>query len=338
MKVAFFEVDEDWEKKLISEKIQGNEILIFEKPIQEVNPDELREVEAISVFIYSECVRENLEKLPNLKFLGTRSTGYNHIDLDYVREKNIAVTNVPRYGENTVAEFALGLLLDISRKICASVNRVKTGSFDFSGLRGFDLAHKTIGIMGFGSIGQKLAKMCKGLEMNVIAWDAFADKLGDRAAELGVTLVDQDSLFRQADVISLHLPLLEQTRHIINEDSVSKMKEGVILINTARGELVETQALLNGLNTFKISAVGADVIEEENDIKEELELLRSGDKSSANFKLLVANHALINHPNALITPHNAFNTQDALERIMNTDLYNLNCFLHGECCENRIGK
>jgi D-lactate dehydrogenase len=336
VKIAFFEVKEEWEIDTIHEKYPEDDVLIYETPLQDVNPGEIQDIEAICVFIYSDCSKENLEKFPNLKFICTRSTGFNHIDREYVKEKQIILTNVPHYGMNSVAEFTLGLLLNISRKICESIKRVESGIFDFSGLRGFDLLNKTIGIIGFGNTGQKFAKFCKALEMNVIAYDIFADRLQDRAKEMGVNLVDWDSLLKSSDIISVHLALIPDTVHIINKDTFSKMKKGVVLLNTARGELIDTLALLDALDQDIIGYYAADVLEEESAIKDELELFHEADKNQSKFQVLVQDHALIDHPRTHITPHNAFNSQEALERILNTSIYNLNCFLNGIVEENIV--
>lgn len=337
MKIAFFEVTEDWERKRISDVFgQGSDVLVFERPIQEENASQFLDVEAVCVFIYSQCNISELAKFPNLKYVGTRSTGFDHIDRDYCRSRGIIVTNVPRYGENTVAEFALSLLLTISRKMFASITRVKSGSFDFSGLRGFDLAGRTIGIVGFGNIGQKLARMCLGLEMKVLAYDSFPDKWGQRAKEMGVTLVDLNTLYIQSDIVSLHMPLLPQTKGMINAQTLSLMKHGVVIINTARGDLVHSGDLLDALNSGKVAFAGLDVLEGEGLIKDELDLLHRDNKDVSNMQILVEDHILMSHKNVFVTPHNAFNTQDALERILNTSLDSIRKFRANEQIDTKL--
>ncbi len=335
-KIAFFEVTQDWEKKLIHEKFPHEEIYISDKCIQDSNFDEFSDVEIVSPFIYSDCHKEILDKLPNLKLLATRSTGFDHLGLDECRNRNIIACNVPHYGENTVAEFTLAHLLNISRKLKSSIDRVRSGSFSFDGLRGFDLSGKIVGVVGFGNIGQKFAKMCKGLEMEVLAFDVFADKMRDKAEEIGVTFVDLDTIYAKCDVISIHLPLLESTKYMINDDSISKMKDGVVLLNTSRGELIRSSSLLNAINSGKIYAAGLDVLDGEALVKDEIELLANGDLSSQEKDTILRDHILVNHPRVFVTPHNAFNTQDALERIMNTSLYNINQYLVDEVKENRV--
>jgi len=326
MKYAFFDIKEAWEKKLILKKLDKQDVTIFSESIQEVDAKELKNIDVISIFIYSKATAENLKKIPKLKLIATRSTGYDHIDIDYCKKNKVKIASVPYYGENTVAEFTLGLLLNISRKVSESVARVKTGSFDFRGLRGFDLAHKTIGVIGFGRIGQKFAKMCRGLNMKVIAYDPFADKLEETALELGVKLVNLEEIYKKSQIISLHMPLLKETKHIINKDSLKMMKKGVIILNTSRGGLINTKDLLHALDNNKVAFAAMDVLESEGLLKEEYNFLERGHKDLEELQAIVQDHELIKRTNVHVTPHNAFNTQDALERITNTTLENITNF------------
>lgn len=338
MKIAFFEVKEDWEKKLIKKKFPKEDILIFKETINEVNINKIKSCEILSVFIYSKCDKDLLSNFKKLKLIATRSTGYDHIDLKYTSKNKIDVCNVPHYGENTVAEFTFALLLNISRKLSQSISRVKTGVFSFDGLRGFDLNGKTVGIIGFGNIGQKFAKMCVGFEMNVIVYDVFADKLEEKANEIGVKFVDLETLFKKSQIISLHIPALPSTKHIINENSFKLMKKNVIILNTSRGELIETNALLKFLNSKKVLGVGLDVLEGECGIKDELELFtHSTQPPLCDSKLILEDHIIINHPRVFVTPHNAFNTIDALIRILKTTLSNIDQLVKNkEVVENKV--
>ncbi len=323
MNIVFFEVKEDWEIRAIKRKFIGHNLKIFRESIEEVKISKFKNAEIISVFIYSKCSKEILRNLPKLKLIATRSTGYDHIDINYCKKNKINICNVPHYGENTVAEFTFALLLNISRKLTSSINRVKTGVFSFDGLRGFDLAGKTIGIIGFGNIGQKFAKMCKGFEMNVIVFDVNSEKLKEIGENMGIKFVELDELFKKSNIISLHIPLLPSTKHILNENSFNMMKKGVIILNTSRGDLIDTKSLLKNLNSNKVYAAGLDVLEGECAIKDELELLVE-DKPICDMKMVIEDHILINHPRVYVTPHNAFNTIDALKRILKTSLENIN--------------
>ncbi|MCH8519621.1 MAG: hydroxyacid dehydrogenase [Nanoarchaeota archaeon] len=328
-KIGFFEVKEEYEVNIIKQAFPNSKI--YSETLQEVidtkGEEEVKEFNILSIFIYSKANKEYLSKCENVQFVITRSMGKNHIDNQYCDKKGIQIGSVSKYGENTVAEFTFALLLAISRKIIKSVSRVKRGDFDFTNLQGFDLQGKTIGLIGFGNIGQKFAQMCRGFEMNVIAYDAFAHNMQDRAKELEVTFVDLDELYTKSDIISLHVPLLPQTHHIVNKESISKMKEGVLLLNTSRGELLDTQAVLEGLNSGHIGYVGLDVIEGECMMKEEHQLTKEVEESLTNssssicdMKTLIRDHLLINHKNAFITPHNAFNTRDAIKRILDSTI------------------
>jgi len=334
-KIAFFQIKEDWERKKIREAFPNEDILIFEQEIEKADLSLIRDIEIASVFIYSDCSRKMLEKLPNLKHIVTRSTGFDHIDLEYCKYKGISVCNVPHYGENTVAEFTFGLLLTITRKIIQCYKRVKSGSFNFDGLRGFDLKDKKIGIIGAGSIGKHVIKIAKGFEMEILVYDKFPDANVEFQKEIGYRNVDLDTLFSESDIITLHVPLTPETKHILKKEAFDKMKDGVIILNTARGDLIKSEDLVEAINSGKIAYAGLDVIEGETYIKDELELLHK-DVSDENLKIMLEDHVLMNSNRVIITPHNAFNTQDALERIMDTSLEDIKSYLYGNNDLNRI--
>lgn len=330
MNIIFLEVKEEYEQKIISNAFDDAAIYAgtIQDYIEEHSIEQLQEFDIISVFIYSQLDKELLKKLPNLKLITTRSTGKNHIDVEYCKNNSIEVVNVTKYGENTVAEFAFGLLLAISRKILPSISTVKQGNFDFKNLQGFDLCGKTVGVIGFGNIGQKFAQMCRGFEMNIIAYDAYPQNVEEKAKELQVEMVSLDYLVENSDVISLHLPLFPQTHHLINQESIWKMKKGVVLINTSRGELIDTQALIEGINQEIISFVGLDVIEGECLMKEEDSLaLEKEPTPKYDIKMLIQDHVLINNPHVYLTPHNAFNTQDAVDKILKSTIESINSFI-----------
>lgn len=338
MKITFFEVQEDWEKERIHDQFPDSEVKIVQEPLQECNLEEekVKDSDVICTFIYSENSKENLSKFDNLKCVVTRSTGTDHIDLEYCNENSIDVCNVGHYGENTVAEFAFSHLLNISRHVCKSIQRVSSGSYDTSGLRGFDLKGKTVGVVGFGSIGKKFAKMAKGFEMNVILYDAHPDNKREDAKEIGAHFVDFESLLSQSDVVSIHVPLIPPTKHLLNKDTINKMKDGSILINSARGEIVESEALLEALNSGKIYAAGLDCLEGENLVKEDLELIYNKNSSNEDYRVALEDHMLMHHKRSFITPHNAFNSQDALERILGTALRNISSFKFGKELPNKV--
>lgn len=242
-----------------------------------------------------------------------------------MRKRKIAVCNVPHYGENTVAEHTFALILNLTRKIHKAYDRTVKGDFSIEGLRGVDLQGKILGVVGVGSIGQHVVRMAKGFEMNVIGYDKFENtKL---AKKLGFKYVELDYLLKNSDVISLHAPYNQSTHHLIDKKSVGLMKKGVLIVNTSRGQLIETEALLEGLASGKIAGAGLDVLEGECFIKEEKQLLSKHFSQQCDLKTVLENHILLKNENVIITPHNAFNSWEALHRILDTTILNINSFL-----------
>ena len=284
--------------------------------------------EVLSVFIHSRLNREALVPLPALRFIATRSTGYDHIDMDYCRSKGIVVSNVPVYGDNTVAEHTFALILALSRKVVQAHNRAHTGDFSLTGLQGFDLRCRTLGVVGTGHIGTHVIRIARGFMMRVLAYDTKPDK---RLADaLDFEYVDAlDNLLAKSDIVSLHSPLLPQTRHMINAQNIARMKRGALLINTARGGLIDTDALLSALTSGQIGGAGLDVFEGETLIKEEKQLL-SNEYNLEELRTLTKNLVLFRHENVIITPHVAFNSVEAFERILLTTIQNIQAFEAGK--------
>jgi len=325
MKIGFFEIEE-WEADYIKKSLPGFDLFFSPGKLDKDNLPEQRDFDVISVFVGSNIGEEVITVFPNLKLITTRSTGFDHIDLKAAAEKNITVSYVPGYGDNTVAEFAFGLILTLSRKIYEAADRLKEiCSFSLDGLRGFDLAGKTIGIAGTGRIGWHMIKIAKGFEMNIVAFDIKPDE--NFAKEAGFKYVSLEELLAISDVISLHVPSIDSTKHLINSQNINKIKKGAILINTSRGAVVETEALIKGLNEGILAGAGLDVLEEEGAIADEKQLVLYGHPEEHNLKAIIQNHVLIDMPNVIVTPHNAFNTLEALQRILDMDLGNIRAFL-----------
>lgn len=322
MKIVFFEV-EDWEREKIHMSFPQAQLV--NSPLTEENLSQYQDVEILSCFIYSQLKRNILEKLPNLKLIATRSTGFDHIDIDYAKEKNISVANVPEYGSRTVAEYTFALVLTLMKKIYQSINQAKVFDFDHSHIRGFDLAGKTLGIIGMGKIGLEVLKIAKGFAMNVLVYTR--SKNDQLANQYQFQYVDLNTLLSSSDIITLHIPLTKETYHLINQNNIALIKKGAYLINTARGGLVETQALVKALEEEILAGVALDVLEEEKALGEETEILTTSYRQEVDFKTLALNHILVNHPKVIITPHNAFNTYEALERILETTINNINQYL-----------
>ena len=288
------------------------------------------DAEVISVFITSPVPAQLMEKMPHLQLVTTRSTGFDHIDLGYAEEHGIAVTNVPTYGENTVAEYAFALLFNVARHMNSAISDTKRGIYQARNFVGFDLKGKTIGIIGMGRIGRHAAHIAYGLDMNILAYDLHEDL--EFAASCNVTYVPLDELLATSDIISLHTPLLPSTQYMINDQSIAGMKDGVILINAARGELVQNSALIRGLRSGKIGGAGLDTIEGERYLERRVlsDALIDADKPDAEFRHAAETLVLQNMQNVIVTEHCAYDTYEAIERINNTTSQNIIDFWYGE--------
>lgn len=285
------------------------------------------DVEVLMPFIHSAVGREEMEAMPSLRLIATRSTGYDHVDLEAAAEKNIAVANVPAYGENTVAEHTFALILALSRKVHHAWTRTQRGEYTMEGLRGFDLYGKTLGVIGAGAIGLHVVRIAKGFGMEVLAFDVNRNQL--LADVLDFTYTDLDELLQSSDIVTLHAPAIPATHHLINKDTLSKMKQGALLINTARGALVDTAALAEALDCGHLGGAGLDVFEGEEFMQHEDELLYQPGAED-KLKLLVRAHTLQRRPDVVITPHIGFNSEEALRRILDTTAGNVRAFLDGE--------
>jgi D-lactate dehydrogenase len=242
--------------------------------------------------------------------------------------RGILVANVPFYGENTVAEFAFALLLALSRRIIDADERVReTGTFSPKGLRGFDLAGKTIGVVGCGHIGMHAIKIANGFGMKVLGFDVHPDP--EVARDNNFTYATLPELLAAADIITLHVPYNEHTHHLINSENIGTIKSGTYLINTSRGAVVETNALVAGLRSGVIAGAGLDVLEEEGELSDETAFLTQAHPREEELRIALQNHYLITHPRVIVTPHNAFNTTEALERILDTTVENIKHFTSG---------
>lgn len=323
MNISFFEIEE-WEIAFLKKKLEGHELRFETAPVTSETAH-LSEIEILSVFIYSSITKELIEKMPKLKMIVTRSTGFDHIDVETCRAKNIIVSNVPEYGTRTVAEHTFALLLALSRKIIPSVERTRRSDFSLTGLRGFDLYKKTLGVIGAGHIGQAVISIANGFGMDVLVYSKH-QKL-ELAQSLGFIYVDLDHLLKVSDIITFHVPLTDETKHMIRKETLSKLKKGCIILNTARGGILETEAILMGLEQGIIAGAGIDVLEEECFIKEERQLLTEQFLAECDLKTQLLNHVLVTKENVLVTPHNAFNSQEALQRILDVTVENVLSFV-----------
>lgn len=326
MNIHYFS-GEAWEEEYVRAKLPDETIAFHEGPLAALPELADPQAEALCVFIESKISEAEMRRFPALKLIATRSTGFDHIDLAAAKARGIAVANVPFYGENTVAEFAFALLLALSRRVIDADERVRAGAFSPAGLRGFDLAGKTLGVIGTGHIGAHVIRMAKGFGMKVLGFDAFPN------AELSHTLdfsyVPLSELLASSDVITLHVPYNEHTHHLINLGNIADIKKGAYLVNTARGAVVETDALVEALQKNILAGAALDVLEEEGDLNEEAALLTAPHPNEGSIKIALENHYLIEHPRVIVTPHLAFNTREAVERILDTTIENIKGFAGG---------
>ncbi len=315
------------EKRIALELLLEHNVQFVEGNLHEAKWDG-KGIDCISIFVNTKVDQTILNQLPDLKLITTRSTGYDHIDLPLLKEKNIALATVPGYGEHSVAEFTFSLLLALSRKLYGGITRVKGGSFYPEGLMGTDLYGKTIGIIGTGAIGKSVIRIAKGFGMNVIAYDVFPDK--EKEELLQFSYVPLADVFRMSDVITLHAPENTDTHHMISTEAFASMKKGVLLVNTSRGGLIDTKALLEALLNDVVGGVALDVLEGEEYMRDEMKLMVSRYPNEEALKMTVMNHALLESDRVLITPHMAFNTKEAMLTILKVTAENIEAFARKE--------
>lgn len=322
--ITFYDV-KPWEERYLSSRLKGNRLKFIAESLSVKNVDSKADV--ISVFISSKVDKGLLAKFSKLRLITARSTGFDNIDLKSAKSRKVEVCNVPYYGENTVAEHTFGLILDLSRNIHKSYVRTLKGDFSIEGLTGFDLKGKTIGIVGGGRIGLHVARLARAFGMHVRVYDVRRDDFLSEV--LNFKYLSLDELLKVSDIVSLHVPYVKATHHLMDEDSFSKMKRGAILVNTARGALVDTDALYRALKSKRLGGAALDVIEGEDLIKEEHQLLDNVGNQE-NWREVVRNHEIFSMDNVLFTPHNAFNSKEALVRILDATVDNIECFLKGD--------
>ncbi len=329
--VVFFEA-EPWEREYFSQRLPAGSVRFVEGPLNEQTVEQAAGASVVSVFIHSQVTPAVLEQLPELRFITTRSTGYDHIALDACRARGIAVSNVPRYGENTVAEHTFGLILALSRKLLEASRRTREGNVSLEGLRGFDLKDKTLGVVGAGSIGLHVIRIGRAFGMEVLAFDVSPHPL--LAEVLGFEYVPLDDLLRRSDVVTLHVPATPATHHLMDAPRFALMKPGSLLMNTARGAVVDTEALMQALDRGLLAGAGLDVIEGEELLADERQLL-AAPAAEEKLRAVLRHHALLRYPNVVITPHMAFYSWEALQRIADTTLDNIQAF-RAATVQNRV--
>ena len=325
IKVAFFDI-KDYDRASFGQVDMDHnmEFKFFEVKLTEDTADLAKGCDVVCVFVNDTVDAKVIDKLYEygVKMIALRCAGYNNVDVEHAYGK-IHVVHVPAYSPYAVAEHTVALLLTSIRRIHKAYNRTRDFNSSLSGLTGFDLHGKTVGVIGTGKIGKIFIKICSGFGMNVIAYDRFPAKDSD------IQYVSLDELFQRSDIISLHCPLTDDTKHLINTDAIEKMKKGVVLLNTSRGALIDAEALLSGIKARKVGAVCLDVYEEEADIFFED---RSG--HILDDDLL---SRLISMPNVIVTSHQAFLTEEALANIAETTVNNIKSYFEKNgMCDNEL--
>lgn len=324
MKIAFFSA-KSYDKTYFNLYNKQNIISYHEVSLNVNTVELIKDEEAVCVFVNDLLNTETIEKLASksVKLIALRCAGFNNVNLETCKKYGIKVVRVPAYSPNAVAEHAVALLLTLNRKTHKAYNRVREGNFNLENLTGFDLYQKTVGVIGTGKIGRIFIKIMQGFGCNVIAYDKFPAK------DLNIEYVTLKQLFENSDIISLHCPLTPETQYLINDGALQSMKQGVYIINTGRGGLVNTKHVIEHLKTGKIGGLGLDVYEQESE-------LFFTDHSAELIKDEVLLR-LMTFPNVLITSHQGFFTQEALTQIATITLQNIDEFIISGKCKNEVG-
>ncbi len=317
MKIVFYEVAKE-EHELYTKPLPDADVAFFDEKLSLSNTKSAEGADVISVFTDSKINKELIDALPSLKLIATRSTGYDHIDCEYAKSKGIMVANVPAYGSHTVAEFAFTLMLSLSRNIMRANSHIReTMDFNYNPfMEGFDLNGKTLGVIGTGKIGKNVIKIARGFEMNVVAYDLFPD--AEFAKTNNFEYKTLSEVLAISDIVTLHAPMTKENFHLMNKENIAQMKRGSFMINTARGDLIDTRALEWGLKEGIIAGAGLDVLEGEAMMKGKID-----------DEIVKINHALMQMPNVIITPHVAFFTKEAVDAIRQTTIENIKSFISG---------
>ena len=330
MKTTIYSTHKFEKEILVTANTDKHEMVFLELQLNRETAYLAQGSEAVSVFVNDDASETVLEKLhtAGVKFLALRSAGFNNVNLDKAKQLGIRVARVPAYSPYAVAEHTFALILALNRKLIRADTRVHDLNFSLDGLTGFDMNGKTIGIIGTGQIGGIVAKIANGFGCKILAVDQ--NQNDDYKEKHGLEYTDYNTLYKDSDIITLHVPLTPETRYIINTESISKMKRGVMLINTSRGALVNTKDAIGGLKTGHIGYLGLDVYEEESGLffEDHSEEILKDDTISR----------LLTFKNVLITSHQGFLTETALNNIADTTVHNLDCFEKGIESENELTK
>ena len=326
MKIAFFST-QPYDKEYFDRYNTEHEIIFFEARLNEHSVNLANGCNAVCAFVNDQLNAGVLKALKEMgiKIIAQRCAGFNNVDVVTATQNNIAVVRVPAYSPHAVAEHALALIMTLNRKTHKAYNRVREGNFSLDRLTGFDLFGKTVGVIGTGKIGECFARIMQGLGCKVVAFDIVVNK---ELEALGIKYLSLTDVLEQSNIVSLHCPLTEQTKHIINNETLTRMKKGAMLINTSRGALVDTKAVINALKNGKLGYLGLDVYEQEEKL-----FFHDLNENVITDDVLVR---LLGFPNVLITSHQGFLTDEALTQIAIVTLQNLSDFEKNKPLINKV--
>jgi D-lactate dehydrogenase len=326
MKIAFFST-QSYDREFFNRYVTTHQIVYFDAPLNEQTANLAAGCNAVCVFVNDKLPAEVIKLLQQtgIQLIALRCAGFNNVNLEAAKAAGIKVVRVPAYSPHAVAEHAVALIQTLNRKTHKAYNRVREGNFSLERLTGFDLYQKTVGVIGTGKIGEVFCQIMQGFGCKILAFDLFENK---ELAALGVQYLPLMEVLQQSDILSLHCPLNEQTKHIINPQTIAMMKEGAMLINTSRGALVDTKAVIEGLKNGRIGYLGLDVYEQEEKLffKDLSENIIQDDTIMR----------LLSFPNVLITAHQGFFTDEALTQIAQITLGNIDAFASGQPLTNQV--
>lgn len=330
--IIFYDIKE-YEKTFFNERLKNKYEIIYREnsPVLETELIEKEEkAEIISVFTVTCLSAEIIKRYKKLKLILTRSVGYSHIDINYCKKHGIIVANTPHYGDYTVAEYSFGLLLNLVRRICYGANELKNGDM-YPGTFGMELYNKTTGIIGTGAIGSKSVKIAKGFSMKVLCYDIKANE--ELIKKYGVEYVTLENLCQKSDVILIQIPLTDKTYHLIDREKFTLMSKNTVIVNTARGEIIDTEALYEFLSEKKIRGAALDVLEFEDMISKKAP---GANIDIRKLRISLINNKLMNLKNVTVTPHIAYDTREATERICEMTVKNLIEYADGNGLSNKV--
>ena len=328
MKIAYVTPYQN-EADIVVSALAPHEVIFHDQPLVDSIPDTLKEAEVLSVFVDSKVTIAIIDSMPNLKQIALRSTGFDHVAVAHAESRGITISYVPHYGSQTVAEHTFALMLALSRRAYPMYQLLREeGNLDVVSHEGFDLCGKTIGVIGTGAIGRRVCEIANGFRMKIRAFDLFPNT--ELINTLGVQYGKLDDVLANSDIITLHTPATKENHHLLNTDTLALVKPGAYIINTARGVLIDTVALMRSVKSGALGGAALDVYEGEEFLKDEMRLIDMPSPDVEIWRTFAAEHELLDMPNVIMTPHMAFNTKEAKREITDTTCANILATIAGQ--------